>query len=104
MKKQTRIVENENLQENLKKLQELGYKYIVKAQDKFLSDWGNSENKKHVQLIACQTYDELETIKRDLYNDNTMSYINWWLINDKAIINATRNKSYTIRNDWTRCF
>ena len=97
------IVENENLQENLKKLQELGYKYIVKAQDNFLSGWGCGA-KKHLQLIACKDSNELDTIKRDLYNDNTMKYVNWWFINDKAIINATRNKSYTIRNDWTRCF
>lgn len=39
MKKET-ILSNENLMENVKKLQEMGYKYIVKAQDKFLSGWG----------------------------------------------------------------
>lgn len=75
----------------LKKLQELGYKYIVKAQDKFLSGWGLGAEK-HLQLIACKDINELDIIKRDLYNDK------------KAIINATRNKSFTIRNDWTRCF
>ena len=104
MKKIT-IIENDNLRENLEDLKKIGYKFIVKAQDKFLSGWGHSTNKKHVQLIACQTYDELETIKRDLYNDKAMSYINWWFINDTtSIINATRNKTFTIRNDWTRCF
>ena len=103
MKKQTIIVENENLQENLKKLEELGYKYIVKAQDNFLSGWGHGADT-HLQLIACKDSNELAIIKRDLYNDKTMSYVNWRFINDKAIINATRNKSFTIRNDWTRCF
>lgn len=99
------IIENKNLQENLQKLKDMGYKYIIKGQDKFLSCWGLSENKKHIQLIACKTIEERETIKNDLYNDKTISYVNWWTINDKdAIINATRNKTYTIRNDWTRCF
>lgn len=99
------IIENENLTKNVKELQEMGYKYIVKAQDKFLSGWGYSTDKKHVQLIACRDMDQLEKIKHDLYNDKTMSYINWCYINDmQTIYNYTRNKTFTIRNDWTRCF
>ena len=83
----------------------MGYKYIVKAQDKFLSNWDYANNKKHVQLIACRDRDQLEKIKNDLYNDKTMSYINWCYINDtETIYNYTRNKTFTIRNDWTRCF
>lgn len=98
------ICENENLTKNLKELKEMGYKYIVKAQDNFLSGWGLGASK-HLQLIACKDINELETIKRDLYNDKSMSYVNWWFINDiNAIRNAARNKSFTIRNDWTRCF
>ena len=69
------IIENENLTKNVKELQEMGYKYIVKAQDKFLSGWGCSTNKKHVQLIACRDIDQLEKIKHDLYNDKTMTYV-----------------------------
>lgn len=99
------ICENENITENLKKLQEMGYKYIIKAQDKFLSGWGCSYNKKHIQLIACKTSQEREIITDDLEKDNSMGYINWYTIDDKqGIYNAIRNKSYTIRNDWTRCF
>ena len=99
------IIENENLTKNVKELQEMGCKYIVKAQDKFLSGWGYPTNKKHVQLIACKDIDQLEKIKHDLYNDKTMNYVNWCYINDmQTIYNYTRNKSYTIRNDWTRCF
>ena len=99
------IIENDNLTKNVKELQEMGYKYIVKAKDKFLSGWGKSGTNGHVQLIACRNMDQLEKIKHDLYNDKTMSYINWCYINDiQTIYNYTRNKSFTIRNDWTRCF
>lgn len=99
------ICKNENLTKNVKELQQMGYKYIVKAQDKFLSGWGCANNKKHVQLIACRDMDQLERIKHDLYNDKTMNYVNWCYINDmQTIYNYTRNKTYTIRNDWTRCF
>ena len=95
---------NGNLTENLKELEKLGYKFIIKAVDKFLSGWGGAQNKKHVQLIACKTSAELDTILADLYNDKGFNYVNWnYLSNKKAIYNFIRNKSYTIRNDWTRC-
>ena len=99
------IRENENLTKNVKELQQMGYTYIVKAQDKFLSGWGRATNKKHVQLIACRDIKQLNTILLDLDNDNTMGYVNWCYINDiQTIYNYTRGKSFTIRNDWTRCF
>lgn len=99
------ICENENKNLYINELIENGYAYIVKAQDKFLSGWGYAENKKHVHLIACRTYDELQAILRDLYKDKSMSYVNWcYISNTKTINNYTRNKSYTIRNDWTRAF
>lgn len=88
----------------VEELKENGYKYIIKAQDKFLSGWGGAENKKHVQIIACRTIEEKDKILRDLHNDNTMSYVNWHLLDKKNIYNFIRNKSYTIRNDWTRAF
>lgn len=99
------ICEHDNLNENLKILQENGYKYIVKGCDKFLSGWGGASGTKHIQLIACRDRYELETIKNDLYNDNSFNYINWYYITDKKdIYQAVYNKSFTIRNDWTRCF
>jgi len=99
------IISNEDLTKNLNELKEMGYKFIVKANDKFLSGWGNSARGGHVQLIACKTYDELETIKNDLYRDNSFNYVNWdYISNKSAIYGYIRNKSYTIRNDWTRCF
>lgn len=82
------------------------YKYIIKARDKWLSGWGKANNKTHIQLIACKTEQEKDTILKDLYNDNTFSYVNWYIIpyeNDK-IIKLSYRYSYTIRNDWTRCF
>lgn len=94
---------NENLGKNLKKLEDMGYKYILKANDKFLSGWSKAENKKHLQLIACFDRVELEEIKSDLEKDLTFNYINWENIkNVNNIYNWTRGKTYTIRNDWTR--
>lgn len=96
---------NGNLSENLKILQENGYKYIVKACDKFLSGWGGADGTKHIQLIACRDSVEREIIYRDLLLDNSFSYVNWYRIDDKkGLYNCVRNKSFTIRNDWTRCF
>ena len=100
-----RICESENLKENFEKLKKLGYKFIVKANDKWLGGSFNPWNKKHVQLIACKTHEEKNVILNDLYNDKTFNYIDWQYIeNYKSIYNYTRNKTYTIRNDWTRCF
>jgi hypothetical protein len=99
------ICENENLMKNLEILKENGYRFIVKGQDKFLSGWGCAGTRKHIQLIACKTYDEMETIKRDLERDDTFNYVNWnYISNKNAIYNMTKGKSFTIRNDWTRCF
>lgn len=90
---------------HLKELQDMGYKYIVKGVDNFLSGWGSASGKKHLQLIACKTIEEREKIYKDLLNDNTFTYVNWYYITDKrCIYNTIRGKSYTIRNDWTRCF
>ena len=98
------ICDNENITQNLKLLQDMGYKYIIKAQDKFLSGWGYAKNSKHIQLIACKNENEKYKILNDLYQDNSFKYVNWdYITNKKAIYNYIRNKTYTIRNDWTRC-
>jgi hypothetical protein len=95
-------VKNEDLRETLKRLKQAGYTYIIKAQDKFLSGWGYAKNNKHVQLIAT-TKDTLQTTLNDLYNDNTMLYVNFYRIeNLNNIIATTRNKTFSVRNDWTR--
>ena len=100
-----RFSENSNIGYWLNYLRMNGYKYIIKATDKFLSGWGNANNKKHVQLIACKTSGELTIILRDLYDDNSFNYVKWCdIYNHNTIMNFIRNKSYTIRNDWTRCF
>ena len=103
MEKIVYVCEKENLRENLKRLENMGYKYIVKASDKFLSGWGLSSGRKHIELIACYDGNERELVLKDLYNDNTLNYINWYRINDyKGIYSATYNKTFTIRNDWAR--
>ena len=98
---------NGDLREAIKKLQDLGYKYIVKATDKWLSGWSGTvtENKKHIQLIVAYNVDELNKILADVKSDNTFNYIDWNYINNYSnIYGWTRGKSYTVRNDWTRAF
>ena len=82
------------------------YKYIIKARDKLLSGWGEAAGKTHIQLIACKTEKEKDTILKDLYNDKSFTHINWYMIpyESKKVIQLSYRYSYTIRNDWTRCF
>lgn len=99
------IYTNEELTKNLKLAINQGYKFVIKAQDKFFSNWGLSENKKHLQLILCKTEKEKDLILKDLYNDSTFIYVNWYYINDlQEIYNTTSGKTWTLRNDWTRAF
>lgn len=98
------ICNNDNLGYYLSFLTMNNYKYIIKANDKFLSGWGEAKSKKHIQLIACKTEKEKDHILQDLRNDKTFNYINWYIIpneNDK-IIKLSYKYSYTIRNDWSR--
>ena len=105
MERKEIIRSNENLKECIEELKAMGYKYVVKACDKWLSGWGGAENRKHIQIIACYDVEELNAVKRDVQNDNSFNYIDWNYINNySSIYNWTRGKSYTIRNYWTRAF
>lgn len=105
MKNKTIYRVNSDIATTLKELKERGYNYIIKANDKFLSDWGLATNKIHIQLIACKTIEEKDMILHYVYSDKSFNYINWYYIDDIREIKAiARGKSYTIRNDWTRGF
>lgn len=100
-----RICDTENLKENIEKLKEMGYKYIVKANDKFLGGSFSPYGKKHVQLIACETSEQKRAIIDTLSKDNTYNYINWERIENYDKIYAyTRGKTYSIRNDYEYCY
>ena len=103
--KNTFYKRNCNIDKTLKELKEQGYNYIIKANDKALAYWGYATNEKHIQLIACKTVEEKDMILHYVYSDKSFNYINWYYIDDiKQIKAIARGKSYTIRNDWTRCF
>lgn len=105
MERKEIIRSNENLKECIEELKAMGYKYVVKACDKWLSGWGRAENKKHIHIIACYDVKELNAVKRDVQSDNSFNYIDWNYINNySSIYNWTRGKSYTVRNDWRRAF
>lgn len=92
-----------NLKENLQDLKNMGYKYIVKANDKMLSGANSPYRKSHIQLIACYAEKEKDIVIKDLSKDNTFNYVNWYSIDDyKGIYSATYNKTFCIRNDWSR--
>lgn len=97
-------LENEVNKKDIEDIKKLGYKYIIKAKDNFLSGWGNSANKTHIQIILCRTREELEIILRDLRSDKTLSHITWNYLEYSNLYNYIYKKSYTIRNDWTRAF
>lgn len=97
------ICENENLKENLQELKDMGYKYVVKVNDKWLGGSNSPYHKKHIQLIACYDSNEKQAVLNDVRYDNTFNYDNWYIIDDyKGIYSATYNKTFTIRNDWSR--
>lgn len=99
------IYTHRDLKANLKLASDIGYRYVVKAQDKILSSWGESENKKHLQLILCKTENEKDLILKSLYNDKSFNYVNCYRINNlQGIYNTTTGKTWTLRNDWTRAF
>ena len=85
------ICENDNIGYYLNELIFNGYKYIVKAKDNFLSGWGGSARGGHIQLIACKTPEERETILQDLYNDKTMQYVTSLLIEKEYILQLEIN-------------
>lgn len=97
-------IENDVNKKDIEDIKKLGYKYIIKANDKFLSGWGNSRYKTYVQIILCRTSEELDIILNDLRNDKDFSYVNWNYLEYKNVYNYIYKKSFTIRNDWTRAF
>ena len=87
----------------LKLFKDCEYKYVVKVQDKFLSSWSPYAPKKHIHLIMCKDLEEMNNILYNSQNDKSLSYVTWnYLSNKEAIYSYTKNKTFTIRNDWRR--
>ena len=83
------------------------YKYIVKATDGFLSGWGNSTSKKHIQVILCKDEHEKDLILNDVYKDNTLHYVNWYPLTNsfyQNILSLQCKYDVSLRNDWTRVY
>lgn len=51
-------------------------KYWVTMNDKFMSGWGMAKGKTNKLIIACETYKQAESIKRNALKRNEMKYVN----------------------------
>lgn len=51
-------------------------KYWVSMTDKFMSGWGMATNKTNKLVIACDTYEQAETIERNARKRREMKYVN----------------------------
>ena len=76
------------------------YKYFIRANDNFLSNWGYAESKKHLQIILCKDKQEVYKILDRLNNDKSFSYVNWNLLDYPTLCRTIRNKSFSLRNDF----
>ena len=76
------------------------YKYFIRANDNFLSEWGYAKNKKHIQIILCRDNDELNNILKRLRNDKSFNYVTWNLLDYQTLSRTIRNKSFSLRNDF----
>jgi hypothetical protein len=51
-------------------------KYYVSMTDKFLSGWGQAENKISKYVIECDTYNEAQIVYNNALNRSEMKHIN----------------------------
>ena len=91
---------NEISKQDIDNFKKLGYKYFVKANDKFLSGWGLAESKKHIQIVLCKNFEDVNKMINYFNNDNSFNYVNYGYLEYKSIYTCIYNKSFTIRNSW----
>ena len=100
MNKDIKITNETITKQDIEYFKKIGYKYFVKANDKFLSGWGQAENKIHVQIILCKNMEDVNKMIKYFSNSNDFNYINYNYLEYKAIYNCIYNKSFTILNEW----
>ena len=76
------------------------YKYFIRTNDNFLSNWDMLKIKKHLQIILCKDKQEVYKILERLTNDKSFSYVNWNLLDYKTLCRTIKNKSFSLRNDF----
>lgn len=91
---------NNITKQDIDNFKKLGYKYFVKAKDKFLSGWGVAEHKTHMQIVICKTMEDVNKMINYFDNDNYYNYVNFNYLDYKSIYRCIYNKSFTLRNRW----
>lgn len=74
-----------------------GYKYIVIAQDDFLSNWGCAKGLKHYQLVVCKDFKECDKVLNYVKNDNYLKKVKCEYVSYLDSILKSK-KSFSIRN------
>ena len=83
------------------------YKYVVTCKDKYLSNWNLVQKESHYQLILCKDEKEKELIYKDVNEDDTFAYVNYYPLKKcffDNILNYQKRHSISLRNDWSRIY
>lgn len=91
---------NSLIKEEIEECKNLGYKFFVKANDKFMPGWGLAKDKTHIQIVLCKNIDDVNKMMNYFKNDNSFNYANFGYLDYKTLYNCIRNKSFSIRNKW----
>ena len=54
----------------------MSQKYYVSMTDKFMSGWGQAQNKINKLVIECDSYEEAVTVYNNALNRSEMKYVN----------------------------
>lgn len=91
---------NSLIKEEIEEYKNLGYKFFVKANDKFMTGWGLAKDKNHIQIVLCKNMDDVNKMMNYFKNDSSYNYVNFGYLDYKTLYNCTYNKSFSIRNHW----
>lgn len=80
------------------------YSWLVKANDKFLSNWEGVTNR-HLTIVACKTAKQSVDVQKSMRKDVTFSNIERYPVTKDILTNMLSSSGYScsIYNEWGRC-
>lgn len=80
------------------------YSWLVKADDKFLSNW-EGVTKRHLTIVACKTAKQSVDVQKSMRKDVTFSNIERYPVTKDILTNMLSSSGYScsIYNEWGRC-